>query len=344
MRETQLYINDNPSIKSYMHHAYILSILEGKKDIEEWLMNSYIFVRWGMTPNQFNFIYYFPYTWLKCIEVQEDVYKNIIKSNFEEFVIESIKNNYYVYAYVDDYYLPGREAYNKYHFSHDLLIYGFNLDRENFLAIGYFDNIYKRKEIPFKDIVLMHSQYEFSVNEPLVQLLKLNSNVGYKFDIRYMYNSLITYLNGGDPYKFDLDKRYGSNWPGNVYGYKTYDSLLNYLHQSYAENKKFDLRYFSVLLEHKIMLERKVRYLSTNKYIDKNCEDNLDTAVEIVNLASVIKQMIIKYNYVDDQKNKRNIYDKILELLYETMKREKQLLLVLIKQIKGGLHPNNILE
>ena len=54
--------------------------------------------------------------------------------------------------------------------------------------------------------------------------------------------------------------------------------------------------------------------------------------------------MIIKYNYVDDQKNKRNIYDKILELLYETMKREKQLLLVLIKQIKGGLHPNNILE
>ncbi len=60
-------------------------------------------------------------------------------------IMMAIKNDAYVIVNVNEKYLPGREAYQAYDFRHDLLIYGWDEERNSFMTLGFDEDFHYRE-------------------------------------------------------------------------------------------------------------------------------------------------------------------------------------------------------
>ena len=60
------------------------------------------------------------------------------KNNVCEMIISQLLNEKkYCYIVLDEYYISAKKAYNDYHFVHQSLVYGFDFDTKEFLAIAF---------------------------------------------------------------------------------------------------------------------------------------------------------------------------------------------------------------
>lgn len=63
------------------------------------------------------------------------------KNNVCEMIISQLLNEKkYCYIVLDEYYISAKKAYNDYHFVHQSLVYGFDFDTKEFLAIAFNKN------------------------------------------------------------------------------------------------------------------------------------------------------------------------------------------------------------
>ena len=62
---------------------------------------------------------------------------------------------------LNEYYIPNRPAYKNHNFYHDLLIYGYNKNNQNFSTIAYNkDGLYKSQLISFTNIIEAYCNYK----------------------------------------------------------------------------------------------------------------------------------------------------------------------------------------
>lgn len=71
-------------------------------------------------------------------------------SDIIKLIVDQIDYDWYCGLFLDQYYLPCESKYHKYHFVHELLIYGYDFERRIFQAVTYGNKLHKA-EIDFDD-------------------------------------------------------------------------------------------------------------------------------------------------------------------------------------------------
>lgn len=153
--------------------------------------------------------YYPEYNWLNFYRLSDEDYcplislqkmrYSLLKLNRIEiidFIIQCIREGYYVSLNIDEYYDPNRESYNSRHFIHENLLFGFNASSNYFYSAGFNrEKSYSYSKISFKEF----SDAVAAVKEEnTLKIMRPEANVVFKLDIENVKNILTDYLNSGN--------------------------------------------------------------------------------------------------------------------------------------------------
>lgn len=212
-----------------------------------------------------------------------------------DFAINSINQGDYVNIYLNNYYIPHRVAYQKEHSVREHLLYGYDLEKRIFYAVGFNEKlIYSNSEISFSNF---KSGFNETDEKMPLNLLKFNETEKYMFDIENVKQLLTDYL-----YSNDTSKRvrmYKNPNPKKLYGMKVYDGLKLYLDNLEKEKIPIDLKPFHILLEHKRCMVSRIKYMFENKYI-LTLNPFHDVYIDIEKKAQILLNLLIRYSMTGD--------------------------------------------
>ena len=246
-----------------------------------------------------------------------DSYKHLLKK-----IIEKIKKGFYVKGFFDEFYIPEKKAFNKYHYKHDFMLYGVDEYERKLIAIGYTkSDTYITYDISFDDFErsLISLERMASPGEYMffIEFLKLKENNTYKFDYDKAVKRLYYYLHPEKINSYDF-----------LYGIDAFEKIISQL------NIKFDLRQVRLLMEHKnIMLDR-LNYLHQNNYCQLTCE--IAEYEKIAKFMFSIFHIAVKYSVTHSEedlvkiivklKTLRNEEIRVLSTVYEKLLQKTEVL------------------
>lgn len=232
------------------------------------------------------------------------------RMDFAKIVTEALHNGYYIMGMYDEFYIPGKSAYNNHHFDHDYLIYGVDEENQEFYSAGYLrDKFYSSFTIPFSN----YHQSLKTINPPyhLFWFLKFHHDIELSFDITTVKQGIWKYLNS---YKSDNSK--------NTYGLQAIESLITLFKEMKNEQNDVDLRSLFALKEHKQLMRLRLKYMMENNCIMSD-ENILFKYEQMIHQSELALSLGMKYNIT----KKQGIVDTICEILGENIMIEKDCLL-----------------
>ena len=140
----RLPLNATPPVRAYLAHAYLFSILSEAH--LPWLLGgSYTQLVWDHDPDWMPLDFFAPagYSeppfacplidsqWI-CRSLVEKAFQNVC-----EFFVQAIEDGFYAICKVDEFYVPRRACFQRQHFVHSLLIFGYDYSEQCFDVIGY---------------------------------------------------------------------------------------------------------------------------------------------------------------------------------------------------------------
>lgn len=258
LKEIILPIEEKPSIVSRNIHAIRLSIIQ-KCDEQgiNYVYNNYIQLMFRTESNgHVTFDYTFPryknLSTFRTCSVDKPTF-TINSINIKDFIIRGLLCKKYVITSVDEFYVENRIAYNSHHFGHDILLYGFNAEKNVFHIIGYTNSgHYQPSTIDCDEFVIA---YLNSYGNKSIDLVETVSYYHHRIEKDLIAASLEDYINSDNKSRlFDKSKWLDDN---ETYGINTIEKVKLYLDDIVNDRVYFDKRVIYTLMEHKrIMLER----------------------------------------------------------------------------------------
>lgn len=157
--------------------------------------------------------------------------------NFKDTVIQCLNKGAYVIVNVNEQNLPFRQAYQNHYFRHDLLIYGYDDEKELFVTAGFDENM-EFCERCYRYSVVEHA-YRTMQNEWDFEFFAFRWNNFYveEVDEGKIKQELKAYLHGDNRNELDLsefldnsaDTYYVNNSYKEYYGIQLYDYLTDRL-------------------------------------------------------------------------------------------------------------------
>ncbi|MEN6316086.1 MAG: hypothetical protein ABFD25_17785 [Clostridiaceae bacterium] len=315
-----------PPIIGYQSYAFPLGIAANYNNYLPWLYSNYIQLKCASNFLErrdlwFDFLDGNVYGGIPFLE-----YDCYVKDDFScsyddlvDFIIESINRNSYIYTFVDLFYIPNTFGYQQSHFTHDILVLGYNLS-ENTLMIGHFDikgsfSIFNISMIDFHRAFM-----SLECEQKFVILLKMkDENFICNLDIDHIKEMLTDYLLSNEPSSrlgmdFIFQNTYHSNEafinmstyydevitkmkPDRIYGLKVYDYLTQYI-DCFSGNKEldFDIRPIHILWEHKKCMIMRLQYMYSNGYFTNKANSFFEIYRQIEQKALALRNTSIKYN------------------------------------------------
>lgn len=336
----QLIINNMPPVKPYQHNAYVESILYSHKDYNNWIANNYIQVMAYKYNNRIGIDYLSGSIFgsVPLLDFYSLDKEEMFNSEYDVHndLKEWIDSNKYIYTFLDEFYIPKRNAFNKFHFNHDSLIYGYDNDKRIYNIVG-FDSSgnYSISEISFEIL------YRAICNENICLILLKLKEIDYNFDIDKFTEMLLDYTQAKDcrdklSLYLDMESYnevYYDNKFNNAesFGINIY-SCFNEILEFCAINKSnLDYRNFYLLYEHKLNMLSKIKYLKINNFL-KNTYKIEEEFNKLINMAGIILRLSLKYNMNHDQQ----ILMKIYGMLSKAEVIEKAILHKVTDQLQGN--------
>lgn len=208
-------------------------------------------------------------------------------NNIVDYIIENINMGYYLIINADEYNLPNKWAYNKVHFVHPSLIYGYDNKEKQLKAIGFRQNV-------FEEITFDYSEF--------IQAFE-NGRIHYKDSAPWCEWSAIQLLR---PKKFEMDYPFSNERfvkELKNYLYSIGDSVKLYSFEYCEEGIEFGFQVHDViirglenLVEGKITLDYRAIHLAAEH---KKCiYDRIGYVISINNLTGEIVTLHQKYSEV----------------------------------------------
>jgi hypothetical protein len=317
MKKVILELEENPPIKFAQNIAYSLGIMLTKKKNYPWLYNNFIQVYCdrdiGFDSFRMNELYFFKSPIFLPEIIDEAIMKkfNIDILDYVRFALD-IKKWVFI-NWIDEYYNPERMLYKKGHFKHDLLIYGYDDETENFTIIGYDKNgQYKRSQLSYSDFLL---------GEPSrVHLLKINEDYEkhLKLDIPHIKLLLKQYLNIVESTAVG-DELFDNS----IYG----QEVFRYMTELINNKEYYDIRIILLFYEHKKCMMMRIEYLQSVLAVD--FKTIIDSYKEVVHLARLVQAGAVKYNITKDH----NINERIQKYVIQALSIEKICLLDFLEKL-----------
>lgn len=307
-----LPIVEKPPIIAYLHHAYYLGILFTNNSYRNYFSSIFINLYYNRSiSNRINFVLEKWYAEEEYFNYNKIGYNHsldmVTKSELVEIFIRMIDLGYYSLFDLDEFFIPNRVAYNKFNFIHECMIYGYCISKKEFNIIGYTDkNIYEKSKLSFNDFA--KALYFDSTN--WVNFVKIGENYVFGFDIEQTKNHIYDYLHSKNTYNQYADDfcSFGIN------------AVIEYANDLIDDYGLFDLRYIRILLEHKICMHLRIKYLYEKGFLSS--ERFYKSYSNIVQKY----QIIFSLSIIATIRPKSDSLLKIREHIIDSINTEKQIL------------------
>ena len=308
-----LAVNTSPPIRGYLRHAFLFSILATRDSYLPWLYGgSYSQLVFDRDPGWMPLDFYTPlgYTGTSFICPYLDTQwlaRSLIDAGYGSvipFLLDAIDDGYYARLAVDEYEVPGRAAYQRRHFLHALLVFGY--EGSDFHVLGYnAKGEYGSSRISFRQMELafdggsrgadrapspapgvhaptrLHDKGIRTVELNRLWLVRYNESARYSFDVAASWRMLDDYCAAlASPHRFASivsfpNKVYalGQEIPKEerlLYGVDVYEGIIWWLGEVSAGRREFDIIPFHILLEHKAVILQMLEYMEANGYLDQS--------------------------------------------------------------------------
>lgn len=339
MNETKTLPMHYPLITSYPTHANILSCVLQYQDSLQWFYDHYIQLFGGKDLSKFCYIdFYSPIPWKSCPWIHyQKINPELIAKKWDsitEFIINSIELGFYVFLYLDCFYIPANTlCFQQYHFAHETFIYGYDLIEKTVNIADFYGKYskYCYTTANFAQIAEAYSKVVLPEKANFIDgiiLIKPIQYDSYTFNKNMVLTLLSEYLASkttkgySDGYRKDVDQ----NWAFGINIYKLVQEHLElYLQQKI---KNIDIRGFQVLVDHKTLMLSRIKYFLEKDYLT-NGSQIYNNYQEIKRQTLMLRNKIIKGALAE----KQEIIIDSIKLIPNIVNKEKSTLDLLLNSI-----------
>ena len=265
-----------------------------------------------------NYRYNMSNPWLEQHYVPRDYIDN--SKGIFDFIRFCLKENKYLSLHLNEKYVPEKCAYNNNDFEHESLIYGIDDNKKMLFLMGFNKNqTFEAYTLSYGDFILAYN-HVISKKE-LVMLSYKIPDLACTLDSKKIVVFLKEYLLGiNSTYRETLiyDEM---DW---VFGINIYDVMIDNV------KKLKDKKISYLVLEHKIIMKERIKYLyRRHKLNKKDFEELFDMISDIEVLSQVFLMLCIKFRVTSDDKYEKKIVAHVLKL--------KEADVTFIKKLIGAL-------
>ena len=302
-----------PLITSWQWHASLFSILSDDENAKKWIFSNYIQLRcydieerWtgdtilltDMMPGSSS-LKQCPYLMFSMMtKAQIESYCG----NIIDFIIKTIDLGGYVYGAFDEARMICNASVD-FKFSHELFIYGYNMEEEVFYVGDFtFKDKYAYTTVKFEDVkrgfdVLTAGEDhvfkdDYKGTRGLYVIQKNIDSRYYDIDTHLIKRTLEEYLNSKDTKSHFRMMR--NRFDDTVFGVSVYEALKNRVDkQLHAEEPDFDIRALHIAYDHKVLMYDRLKYLMANEVIPFD-QDMLDKYAEVVDDMLTARNLLVR--------------------------------------------------
>jgi hypothetical protein len=351
--QKRLPIKIHNETTTFLHFNFPLCTLLWNKNVLPWLVEHFIQLYTMMHNTDVGWVDMLEDDYFYCdvsdiVDLSSDDMADV--TDMEHFIINKLHNDYYATIYTNEYYLPGRGAYQNYVNIHQTLLYGYDLKKRVFIGLGYdgrqrfmeteypidvFLKAYEEGKPHYKNDfcwVWMHTVYLNRVK---------NFTAPYQFRpevfMKQLYN-LIHSVEDKSKLRKDVVIEMGSDAK---YGYSVYEDVLEYLYELRRGNFALDYRTAHILAEHKRGLYRKFNAMIAAHPQLSPAREYVETFKDIIDEFEKARLIYLRYELIDNDyqtiigplKNSGAI-DRLIRI-YDSVKDKERALVKKIYDIFG---------
>jgi len=301
-----------PDVYGFLGHAYVLGILQNYEECKPWIYTHYnqLYIskdyigigeyRLDFFPNLMVLFSNVP--WLQYRQTNKTLLADL-GVDFHAFLQRHIDEGYYCSTYVDEYYIPNSISNGVHHFSHDLMVYGYDLNRQIYnIAIFDKNRQFSFQEVTFENFGLAYYKDTGQKGVSLCRKVEPREYGGSRYgaqlgkfdlELQTLLDSMSDYL-----HSVNTSKRlrfYYQSIEG-FYGLDVYEGLQEGFRLTAEGSINLDVRPLHILWEHKKMMTARIRYLQEQGALSED-SNALEGYTRLEGEAMVLRNMLLKYFY-----------------------------------------------
>lgn len=304
-----------PQIKTYLNYAYAFGIIEGNfgsNIIPRLICDSYVNCIYCQSNTNMFYIYSADSWYEKKGIISHESYvckEANLKCILEalEIAKERLQKGEYIFCCPNEGYFIAKNNGKPYNFDHECLLWGIDYENRTFKSSNYINKIYSAYEIGFDEL----TNALINVQSGYVELLFFKANLNFKFEplkvsnILELLDEYISSKCSEITTNSDLKKYIDS---GKIkFGISAWDELIDYIDKVVQDEKSIDMRYIRSFLDHKHLMNLRLKYLAKNNYFS-NPSLYTSKSEHILKIAKSILYISLKYEFTRDN----NLLNKII--------------------------------
>ena len=235
----------------------------------------------------------------------DEGFKEFNEPNFLIYLKKLLEQGFYIQGFYDEYFIPGKDAYEKYPLSHGYLIYGYDDKNQCFLSAGYNNDIYKPFNIEYSNF--LNSITSKNVNSTSISFIKPNEKyLNIPTDIKKVYVVIRGYLESIDIY--------GGSSHSKLFGV----DAVRYVIDAENERERFDLKNIRLLFEFRHINQLKLEFLLKNNYMSD--EKIISEQKALTDESRITLILATKYNITLNKDLRERVLCRLTEQLNKEIK------------------------
>lgn len=303
-----------PVITSWQWHATLFSILGEDENAKKWIYSNYIQLRCYNIPEYTSGDEILLCDMMPGSSAMKEcpylIFSLITKPQIESycgdviaFIIKTIDLGGYIYGAFDEAKMLSDAEIGDFKFSHELFIYGYNMEEEVFYVGDFtFKDKYAYTTVAFDavkrgfDVLTATEDHVFKDDYKGTRgLYVIQKNVESKYydiDAVLIKRTLQEYLNCEDTK--DHFRMMRNRFDDTVFGIDVYDALKTRVNkQLHQEEPDFDIRALHIAYDHKVLMNNRLHYLMANEVIPFD-QTMLDEYAQVVDDMLAARNLLVR--------------------------------------------------
>lgn len=259
--------------------------------------------------------------------------------NIIDYIIENVNFGYHLIIHVDEFYLPDKWTYNKVHFVHPALIYGYDNKEKKLKGIGFTKGIFKEISFDYTQFsdAFKNGKIYYEESAPWCEYVALQLMRPKKSEIEYPFVNDI-FLKELNNYLFSIGDSvrlfsYSYDESRVEYGFKVHDVIIRGLESLLQGKNTIDYRACHLIAEHKKCIYDRIGYFIARNNLSGEIIILHTEYLEIVKKFNIFRIKILK-NLKDF--GNANIYNPNISDLNLEQKSKVKESINMIKELKDA--------